>query len=81
MNKTLYRRLSFNSGMNGKFWAVDEENNINADSDVPEAFTVQLVGQSRFKLRTADGRYIKGEQNGLFQAKSTDPNDGTDWEY
>lgn len=73
----------FFSGHNGKYWSVDSEGNINADSDSNDEskrFYFQFIGQSKLLIRSQSGAYIKGEQNGIFRA-NVDISKATQWEY
>jgi hypothetical protein len=69
-------------GGNGKYWSVQSDGMINSDSDAPEGFIFQLIGQSKMVIRSAksDCMYIKGEQNGIFCA-NVDITKATHWEY
>ena len=68
------------SGSNGKYWAVGSDGSINADSNDPHPFQFELCGQSKFFIKADNGCYIKGEQNGIFNA-SVDLSKATKWEY
>lgn len=68
-------------GHNGKYWSVDGEGNINANSGDPKPFFLELRGQSKMAIKTQQGNYIKGEQNGIMSAKSPDLQRATMWEY
>ena len=68
------------TGSNGKYWSVGSDGSINADSNEAHPFQFELCGQSRFYVRASNGCYIKGEQNGIFNA-SADLSKATKWEY
>jgi len=68
-------------GHNGKYWSVDGEGNINADRPDPQPLIIELRGQSKMAIRAPNGHYIKGEQNGIMSAKSSDLQKATLWEY
>ena len=68
------------TGSNGKYWSVGSDGSINADSNEAHPFQFELCGQSRFYVRASNGCYIKGEQNGIFNA-SGDLIKATKWEY
>ena len=70
-----------NAGINGKYWNVDNQGMINADCGEPQSFIFELRGQSRFSIKAPNNCYIKGEQNGIFSAKSTELSKATLWEY
>ena len=69
------------AGHNGKYWSVDGEGNLNADQSEPQAFIIELRGQSKMAIKAPNGNYIKGEQNGIMSAKSPDLQKATMWEY
>lgn len=71
----------FFKGHNGKYWAIDGEGNVNADSDAPQPFLLEMRKQSRFVIKAPNGNYIKGEQNGITTAKSSELAKATYWEY
>ena len=69
-------------GTNDLYWTVDGEGHINADSTSRPGtpFYFQLVGQSRLIIKAPNGKYMKGEQNGIFSAKA-EHEKATKWEY
>lgn len=69
------------TGSNGLYWAVDTDGSINADSQSPEPFVVELRAHSRLTIKAANGCYVKGEQNGITVAKAQDIKQATLWEY
>ena len=69
------------AGSNGKYWSVDEEGMVNADSAEPHPFICEMRTQSRFAIKAPNGCYIKGEQNGIFCAKTAEWQKATMWEY
>ncbi len=84
----LYIPLSHNvvyhccAGSNGKYWCVDKDSFVSAESISAQAFYMELCGQSKCVLRAAsNGCYLKGEQNGIITAKSQDRATATAWEY
>ena len=68
-------------GQNEKYWSVDAEGMVNADSEVKHPFIFEMRQQSRFAIKAPNGSYIKGEQNGIFSAKETELSKATLWEY
>jgi fascin 1/2 len=68
-------------GSNGKYWSVDGEGMINADSATPHPFLCEMRAQSRFAIKAPNGKYIKGEQNGIFCANQSELSKATMWEY
>jgi hypothetical protein len=70
------------AGNNGKYWCVDKDGFISAESASAQPFYMELCGQSKCVLRAAsNGCYLKGEQNGIITAKSADRATATAWEY
>lgn len=69
------------SSHNGKYWSVDNDGNITADSSEPVPFIFELRGLSRMTIRCPNGNYIVGEQNGIMTAKTSDLEKATGWEY
>ena len=68
-------------GSNGKYWDVDNEGMINAVSEQPKAFLIQITGQSRCAVKAPNGSFIKAEQNGIMSAKVIDVAQATCWEF
>jgi fascin 1/2 len=68
-------------GQNGKYWSIDADGNVNADQTAPQPFIFELVGQSKMAIKAPNGCYIRGEQNGIMSAKSTDSRNAAMWEY
>lgn len=66
---------------NGKYWMVDGDGNMTADSVQPVPFIFEMRGQSRMTIKCPNGNYISGEQNGIMAAKSNDLEKATFWEY
>ncbi|ELU16787.1 hypothetical protein CAPTEDRAFT_158885 [Capitella teleta] len=71
----------FFKGQNGLYWALDDQQMINADSKDGHPFIIELRGLSRFAIKAPNGNYLKGEQNGIVSAKSSDLLRGTLWEF
>jgi hypothetical protein len=69
------------TGSNGKYWCVDKDGFISAESASAQPFYMELCGQSKCVLRASNGCYLKGEQNGIITAKSADRAVATAWEY
>ena len=68
-------------GHNGKYWSIDGEGNLNADQGGPQAFIIELRGQAKMAIKAPNGCYLRGESNGIIQAKSPDLQKATMWEY
>lgn len=71
----------FLKGHNGHYIGVDGEGCINADQAKPQPFFVELRGHSKMAIKTANGCYLVGEQNGIITAKGRDAQKGAMWEY
>lgn len=69
------------AGHNGKYWTVDGDGNVTADSVQPVPFIFEMRGQSRMTIRCPNGNYITGEQNGIMGAKTNELEKATFWEY
>ena len=78
--KHLYTIEILHAGANGKYWKVDGDGHINSDGSEPTPFHLEMRKQSRFTIRAANGRYLKGEQNGTVKA-NVDLDKATHWEY
>ena len=70
----------FFAGPNGLYWCVGGDRSVQACSSQPKPFRLILKGQSKFAIRADSGQYIKGEQNGLMEAK-VDIDKATLWEF
>ena len=66
---------------NGKYWAVDSDGMINADSDSQTPFNIELYGYSKMAIKAANGSYLRAEQNGIVCAKENEIEKATLWEY
>jgi len=64
----------------GKYVAVGAEN-VSANSDEPEWFSIELFANSKCALKTADGKYLQTAQNGGFTATGSEPGKFTLFEY
>lgn len=65
---------------NGKFWGVDADG-VHANSGSPVNFYFEFVRYSKFLIRTEEGHYLEGEQNGGFRATGANATENTLWEY
>lgn len=54
---------------------------INVDSPQPKPFMFEFSAQSKFAIKAPNGKYIKGEQNGIFSAKTDTITKAALWEY
>jgi fascin 1/2 len=71
----------FFKGHNGLYWNLDDQDMINADCKEGQPFIIELRGLSKFAVKAPNGNYLKGEQNGIVSAKSSDPLKATLWEF
>ncbi|CAH1794662.1 unnamed protein product [Owenia fusiformis] len=75
-NGTYYIKAS-----NGRYWSISSDGSITAESDQPHAFIFEFHGYSKFAIKSNNGMYLKGEQNGLFGATARELKYATLWEY
>lgn len=68
-------------GSNGRYWSIATDGGVTAESDTPHPFIFEFVAYSRFTIRSQNGMYLKGEQNGLFGATAREQKFATLWEY
>lgn len=64
----------------GKFWSYDADG-VHCNSASPMEFYLEFVERSKCVIKTADGKYLKGEQAGGFRVNGTKPEINTLWEY
>lgn len=70
------------TGQNDRYLSIDpEDGGLVATSVDPQPFLLELRGRSRMAIRTPNGNYLVGQQNGLMNAKSADVEQATLWEY
>ncbi|CAH0564572.1 unnamed protein product [Brassicogethes aeneus] len=67
-------------GQNSKYWHCDSET-INADSDTPEGFYLELREPTRLCIKSANGNYLAASKNGSFNLGGTSVETATQWEY
>lgn len=67
-------------GPDGKFVGIGEDGGA-CSEDCPTEFKFEFCGQSVMGIRAPNGRYLKGEQNGLLKAVAEDKASATLWEY
>lgn len=61
---------------------MDADGYLKADQvDDPLPFLLELRGRSKLAIRTSNGQYVVGEQNGTMMAKQNDPHKATLWEF
>ncbi|ESO06587.1 hypothetical protein HELRODRAFT_184944 [Helobdella robusta] len=68
-------------GHNGRYWSIDGEGNVNADSSEPHPFIIELRKYTKMAIKAANGCYLIGEQNGIISAKGKDVQKAVMWEY
>lgn len=66
----------------GKYWRTEDDGSISvsADESGADKFQIELRGRNGLCIKSPNGCYLKGEQNGTFNAKGTEVKD-TLWEY
>lgn len=68
------------AGPDGKFWNVGDDNMVYSD-DNPSKFQFQFCGGSMLVIKAPNGKFLKGEQNGLFKAVGEEICSMTLWEF
>lgn len=70
-------------GANGKYMGIDGDGdgNVNISSATPTDFYFELKAHTHMLIRTADGKLLKGVQNGGFTATGSTIGRDTLWEY
>ncbi|XP_065338861.1 protein singed [Cloeon dipterum] len=72
--------LVYFKGQNGKFWHCDGES-VQADTDTPEGFYIELRDPTRISIKGANGEYLQANKNGTFRLGDNDFETATKWEY
>eukprot|EP00096_Caligus_rogercresseyi_P011961 TRINITY_DN486_c0_g1_i4.p1 TRINITY_DN486_c0_g1~~TRINITY_DN486_c0_g1_i4.p1 ORF type:complete len:368 (-),score=67.24 TRINITY_DN486_c0_g1_i4:561-1664(-) len=67
----------FFKGQNGKYLSTKGDG-LNADSDSPVGFYLELRDPTRMCIKAEDGQYLNSEKNGLLALSNEEP---TQWEY
>lgn len=65
----------------GKNWYVGDDNMVYLDESNSSKFQFQFCGLSMMAIRAPNGRYLCGEQNGLFKATAEEINATSKWEF
>ncbi|KAK3717309.1 hypothetical protein QZH41_002312 [Actinostola sp. cb2023] len=67
----------------GKYWHTEDDGSISVSADESSAdkFQIELRGRNGLCIKSPNGCYLKGEQNGTFNAKGSDVSKDTLWEY
>jgi len=67
----------------GKYWRTEDDGSISVSADEAGAdkFQVELRKFNGMCIKSPNGCYIKGEQNGTFNAKGSEVSKDTLWEY
>lgn len=68
------------SGMNDLYWSVKVPG-IQVSSPTPEKFHFEFREHSKVVIRSTNGKYLEGSQNGGFTATGTKVDANTLWEY
>ncbi|XP_076459501.1 protein singed-like [Babylonia areolata] len=71
----------FMKATNGQYWSVVDEKSIVADGSGKSPFHLQCRDNRTLTLQHGKDRFIKGEQNGLFQAVGLELEPAVLWEY
>ncbi|XP_074647072.1 protein singed-like [Tubulanus polymorphus] len=69
------------AGVDGKYLTVSEDGSINADGTEPLPFIFEFHQLSKFSIKAPNGCYIRGEQNGIFNACGKQIANNTLWEF
>jgi len=67
-------------GPNGKYWGVDGDG-LHCNSSGKTTFYLEFVQRSKCLLKTEDGAYLEGEQNGGFKPTGKSAGINTLWEF
>lgn len=68
------------SANTGNYWGIDQDG-VHCNASSPANFFFEFISYSKFLIRTEDGKYLEGEQSGLFKATGSGANENTLWEY
>ncbi|KAF6024388.1 hypothetical protein EB796_017300 [Bugula neritina] len=69
-------------GSNGKYWSSDG-GQVLCVGEAGEAtgFQLELLGNSRVGLKTTEGKYLRGENNGVLTASGDEIKNDTKYEF
>ena len=67
-------------GPNGRFWGVDGDG-VHCNAGGKNLFYFEFVTRSKALIKTEDGHYLEGEQNGGFKPTGKGSGVNTLWEY
>lgn len=67
----------------GKYWRTEDDGSISvsAQESAADKFQIELRGRNGLCIKSPNGCYLKGEQNGTFNAKGSEVSKETLWEY
>ncbi|XP_061666876.1 fascin-2b [Syngnathoides biaculeatus] len=68
-------------GVNGRFWYVNSAGLVCSDGEAPEDFAVELPERGRLAIRSASGRYLRGDRGGTLKADGLSLSSSALWEY
>lgn len=75
-------KLSSGAGGDKKYWKIEGvDSTISVKGATPEVYAIELHPNSKMSLKSEDGKYFEGSQNGTFAATGTDVKTNTLWEY
>ena len=76
----LKNRKNVSAGMSNKYLSLTDDNMISANSENIDEFEIMLSKQSKMIIKASNGKFIVGEQNGLFRAIGSQEK-ATLWSY
>jgi fascin 1/2 len=75
-NKGAYRIKASTGG----YWKVDPDGHVSITSSSPVDFYLEFRPDSKVMVRTEDGAFVEGEQNGGMKGVGSGVNKNTEWE-
>ena len=68
-------------GANGKYFQIESDGTVSINGETPTDFFLELRAPSRMIIVTPDGKYLHGQQSGVFAATGDKIDSNTLWEY
>ena len=68
-------------GGNGKYFKIESDNTITLNGEAPTDFFLELRAPSRMIIVAPNGKFLRGQQNGMFTADGDSIASNTLWEY